>query len=95
MTRAWLGLLMLVAGCQACSGTQTAPAVVSGVDLGVCILTQYATDPQCRPTGQWVQCVGDIATKCGSDAASVAQVLTAHKAALVADGYVAKPDAGP
>lgn len=87
---------MAVAGCQGCQNGIPTPATVAGVDLGVCILTNYATDPTCRPkTGNAVTCAEDIAKACGSDAASVAKVLEAHTHAMVSDGIVLAPAGDP
>jgi hypothetical protein len=62
------------------------------VDLGVCVLDQYATDPHCRPGQPALLCATDIAEHCGSDVASVTHLLDAHTKAMVADGIV--PPAG-
>ena len=79
-------------GCQGCVNGQLPPQVVPSVDLAVCIFNNYATTPSCRPTGgNFVQCVGTLANACGSDAVSVANVLTAQKKAMVADGFVPAP----
>lgn len=79
------GLAMACQGCMA--NGQPSPAGVAGIDLGLCILEGYANTPSCRPTpaGNWAQCVGVLATQCGSDAAGVERILTAQKKAALAD----------
>jgi hypothetical protein len=84
-------ILLALAGCSACSGGTVSPAVVPSVNLGVCVLDQYATAPACRSTTTWVQCTAAIAAACGADVASVVQLLDAHKKAMVADGVVGRP----
>lgn len=84
-------LALLLTGCSSCSGGTPSPAVVQGVNLGVCVLEQYSGDAACRTSATWVQCTGDIAKACGSDVASVVNLLAAHKKAMVADGVVVKP----
>lgn len=82
-------------GCQGCVNGAPSPAVVPSVDLGVCIFEQYASAPSCRPNGNWVTCLENIATACGSDVASVARVFTAQRKAMIADGFVPPPAGDP
>ena len=87
-------LALVLTGCSSCSGGTLSPAVVQGINLGVCVLEQYASDASCRTSATWVQCTGDIAKACGSDVASVVNLLAAHKKAMIADGVVLPPDGG-
>jgi hypothetical protein len=81
--RACLALVSLVACTKATTSPSDGglpPIVAPSVDLGVCILEQAAGDPACRLTGGDAgKCAADLAAACGSDAASVARVLTAAK----------------
>ena len=77
-----------------CQNGQLPPVVAPSVNLAVCIFQNYVAAPSCRPTGNWPQCVSTIANSCGADAASVAQVLTAHHQAELADRQTPAADAG-
>ena len=83
-------LAVLLSGCSSCVNGAPSPAVVPSVDLGVCVLDQYATAPSCRNSATWVQCTAAIAAACGADVASVVKLLDSHKKAMVADGVVPK-----
>lgn len=81
-----IGVSLGALACQGCTNGQPSAAVTPSIDLGLCILEGYANTSSCRPSGgNWVTCVGVIATQCGTDAAGVERVLTAQRKAALAD----------
>lgn len=75
---------LLAVGCANGAPTpQTIATVGGGVNLAVCILDNYAQD-----TSQGMstlEIVADLVNRCGTDAVTVAKVLTEYEKAVTAD----------